>query len=162
MQEERWNHRDLTYSAWHRRGSMRRFVGIEKAQLLSMSDLDCVLFVETDSASREPLALVETARDVGQSWKGASVTLNLAKRAHIPAYVILYSCSSERNPANPTWPDIRRFRIKRLWPRPEHVWRNLSPSDWANALLRIRAWSAARHDQQAANDADYDNTGSHD
>jgi hypothetical protein len=44
MQEERFGNRDRTYSAWHRRSSVRRFVGIEKAQLLAMIDLDGALY----------------------------------------------------------------------------------------------------------------------
>jgi hypothetical protein len=40
MQEERYNTRDRTYSAWHRRLSTRRFVGLERAQLLAMIDIE--------------------------------------------------------------------------------------------------------------------------
>lgn len=45
MQEERYGNRDRTYSAWHRRLSTRRFVGLERAQLLAMIDLDAALYV---------------------------------------------------------------------------------------------------------------------
>jgi len=73
----------------HRRHSTRRFVGIERAQLLSMIDLDAALYVEYDDSSKEPLALIETARDVGQGYKAATVTRNLAKRAGLPCYCVL-------------------------------------------------------------------------
>lgn len=152
MQEEQHGTRDNSYSAWHRRRSTRRFVGLERAQLLSMIDLDASLFVEYDDGSKEPLALIETARDVGQAHKAATVTLNLAKRAKLPCYVVLYSAAGEPNPADATAKDIASFRVRRLWPKPEASWRTVSPSDWAHALVRIRAWSVARVDREAAND----------
>src|SRR5258706_16477069 len=98
MQEERFGSRDRTYSAWHRRLSTRRFVGIERAQLLSMIDLDGALYVEFDGRTSEPLALIETAIDLGQSRKVASVTRRLAQRASVPAYVVLYRLSRASNP----------------------------------------------------------------
>ena len=152
-QEARTEH---TYSVWHRRFSTRRFIGIEAAQRLSMIDLDAALYVEYDDQSREPLALIETARDVGQAWKSASVTKRLAQRAGVAAFVLLYRCGDSPNPADPNCPDISQFRIKRLWPKPEHAWRTISPNDWAKGLLRIRQWAARHLDIAAANDSDYD------
>ena len=67
--EEVTGTRDRTYSAWHRRMSTRRYVGIEAAQTLGMIDLDASLYVEYDDSTKEPLALIETARDVGQEFK---------------------------------------------------------------------------------------------
>ena len=136
--------------------STRRFIGIEAAQHLSMIDLDAALFVEYDDESREPLALIETARDVGQSRKSGAVTKRLAQRAGIPAYVLLYQCSQQTNPADRTHQDISGFRVKRLWPCPDRGWRALSPVEWAVGLLRIRTWSARRLDAEAANDPSYD------
>ena len=52
--------------------------GIDSAQLLAMIDLDASLYVEYDDNSKEPLALIETAQDVGQAHKSATVTTNLA------------------------------------------------------------------------------------
>lgn len=43
-----------------------------------MVDLDCSIFIEYDDGTKEPLALIETARDVGQPYKPATVTLALA------------------------------------------------------------------------------------
>lgn len=151
-QEERFGTRERTYSAWHRRLSTRRFIGLERAQLLSMIDLDCSLFVEYDDGSKAPLALIETARDVGQAHKAATVTLNLAKRAKLPCYVVLYSTAGVPNPADATAQDIASFRIRRLWPKPEDAWRELSPAEWASGLVRIRAWASSRLDREAAND----------
>lgn len=154
MQEEVYATRDRSYSAWHRRNSVRRYVGIDRAQLLSMIDLDGAVYVEYDSADREPLALIEVARDVGQEHKPAGVVLRLAKRAKLPAYVVLYRLSDARNPADSRWQDIDRFRIRRLHPKPEGRWRELTPSEWATGLLQIRAWSARKIDE-AANDPTY-------
>lgn len=148
-QEEVHGIRCRAYSAWHRRLSIRRFVGIERAQLLAMIDLDASLYVEYDDRTKEPLALVETARDVGQAYKAATVTAALAKRAGLPCYCVLYKLAEHANPADPNWPDIARFRVKRLWPDPEREWRELTPVQWAEALLRVRRWKASRLDEES-------------
>lgn len=153
MQEEKYGARDLCYSAWHRASSIRRFVGWEQAQLVSMVDADCVLFLEYEPRNKEPLALVETAIDVGQEHKPATAIMRLAKRARIPAYLVLYERAEKANPADPRWRDVQRFRVKRLWPRTESRWRTIEPDEWAKALLQIRAWSARRLDVTAANDS---------
>lgn len=155
MQEERYGTRDRTYSAWHRRLSTRRFVGIERAQSLAMIDLDASLYVEYDDGTKAPVALIETAIDVGQRFKSATVTMKLAKLSGLPCYCVLYSCSKTPNPADPVWPDILSFRVKRLWPKPEHSWRTIQPAEWAGALLQIRDWASKRIDMQAANDSKY-------
>lgn len=143
-QEERYNTRDRSYSAWHRRESTRRFVGIERAQVLAMIDLDASLYVEYDDGSKEPLALVETAIDVGQDIKPSTVTKNLAKRCipAIRAYILLYKLCADRNPADTRWQDIDQFRVRRIWPEPETGWKIMSPGEWAETLCRIRQWAA--------------------
>jgi len=152
MQEEKYGHRDLIYSAWHRRGSTRRFIGLEKAQLLAMVDLDVSLWLEYDDGTKDTLALVETAQDVGQSIKPATVLLKLAKRIHpvVPAYICLYTPSVALNPADSRWPDIEKFRCKRLWPFPENVYTEYSPREWAEKLLKMREWSASQLDKEVA------------
>lgn len=55
-----------------------------------MIDLDGALYAEYDDRDREPLALIETARDVGQKTKACTVTARLAQRSGLPAYVVLY------------------------------------------------------------------------
>lgn len=147
-QEEIFNQRRRDYSAWHRRQSTRRYVGIEKAQLLAMIDLDASLYVEYDDGTKEPLALIETAQDVGQSYKTATVTAKLARRADIPCYVVLYTLADCPNPADPEWCDILRFRVKRLHPHPEMHWRTATPAEWAQALVSMRNWSAKRVDDK--------------
>jgi len=148
-QEERFGTRDRAYSAWHRRLSTGRFVGIENAQLLAMIDLDASLYVEYDDGSKEPLALVETARDVGQPWKNAQVTMNLAKKADLPCYVVLYKLADRKNPADPQWMDISEFRIRRLYPNlyPKFGWATVSPDVWAKHLLELRKREASKVDE---------------
>lgn len=155
MQTERYATRDKAYSAWHRTKSVRRYIGTEQASRLSMIDLDCALYVEFDSHTREPLALIETALDVGQATKPASVTARLAARSGLPAYVVLYDADRLPNPADARYPDIKAFRVRRVWPAPEFGWRVLSPAQWAEALLQIRQWSADKTDAIAANDASF-------
>lgn len=150
MQGERYAVRDISYSAWHRARSISRFVGLERAQSLCMVDVDTVLFLEVDPALREPLALIEVAKDVGQIDKPASAMARLAANAGIAAYVALYSTGESPNPADYRARDIVGFRVKRLWPRPEAQWRCLTPAEWAKALVNIREWGAGK--LEAAND----------
>jgi hypothetical protein len=154
-QEERTGRRPGEYSAWHRRGSLRRFIGLERAQLLSMCDLDAALWLEHDDLSKEPLALIETAMDVGQPYKSGTVLQRLARRASLPAYVCMYKVGDQPNPSDPTYRDIIALKVRRVWPRPESTWRELTPAAWALGLLQIRDWSAARLDREAANDPAY-------
>lgn len=153
-QEEKYNTRDRSYSAWHRRRSTQRFVGIELAQLLAMIDLDSSLYVEYDDGNKEPLALVETARDVGQSFKPATVTKNLARRCvpTVPAFVLLYKLGDAPNPADKQWKDIISFRARRIWPEPETVWTSFTPERWANLLVNLRKKCAASIDEMVASE----------
>jgi len=143
-QEEVFDTRDRTYSAWHRRMSTQRFVGIEVAQTLAMIDLDGALFVEYDDGSKEPLALIETAMDIGQAFKPASVTRNLARRCTpvLPAYVLLYKLSDDANPCASGFRDISQFRYRRIWPEPATTWEIVTPGQWAEMLVKLRGWTA--------------------
>ena len=143
--EENFGTRDLTYSAWHRRMSTQRFVGIENAQRLHMIDLDAALYIEYDDETKEPLALVETARESNR-YKCATVTRNLARKAGIPAFTLLYTPSNMPNPSYPSCMDIASFRVRRIWPEPND-WKTISPKDWAEWLLKIRQVSASKLDE---------------
>ena len=147
MQEERYGTRDRTYSAWHRRKSTRRFVGIERAQTLAVIDLDASLYVEYDDGTQEPLALIETARDIGQSYKTATVTKKLAARAKLPAFVLLYTPADLPNPADDQWDDIRAFRAKMICPR-EESWKDFTPDAWCKYLVSLREYTAKRVDTE--------------
>lgn len=149
-QEEVYGTRDRSYSAWHRRSSTGRYIGIEKAQTLAMIDLDASLYVEYDDGTKEPLCLIETAQDVGQKYKTSTVTKNLAKLSTariLPAYVLLYKLSDQPNPADSRWKDIESFRVMRIWPNPEYTWRPVTPERWAQALVEMRNWSAEKLDR---------------
>jgi hypothetical protein len=147
MQEEQYNTRDRSYSAWHRRHSTMRFVGIESAQTLAMIDMDASLYVEYDDGTKEPLALIETAVDVGQDYKCATVTMKLAQRANLPAAVVLYKLSDRPNPADSRFQDIESFRVKRIHPPgAKKKWHSYSPNAWAQALERLRKAAAASVD----------------
>jgi hypothetical protein len=152
-QDEIFGTRDRSYSAWHRRNSTRRFVGIELAQTLAMIDLDAALYVEYDDFSKEPLALVETAMDRGQAIKPSTVTRNLARRCTptVPAYLLLYKLGNEPNPSDPAVRDIVSFRYRRLWPSPEaEKWVTCTPEEWAENLVKLRQWSARIVDKEWA------------
>lgn len=145
-QEERWNDRDLTYSAWHRPKSTGRFVGIEKAQLLAMIDLDVCLYVEYDDATKDPVMLAEVARDIGQEWKTATVTQRLAERANIPAFTVLYTLANHSNPSDERWSDIYEFRVRMIYPY-KGQWERMIPRQWAEKLLQIRLLGSQAVDQ---------------
>lgn len=152
-QEERFGNRCGAYSAWHRRNSTRRFVGIENAQLLAMIDIDVSVYVEYDDKTKAPLAICELARDVGQAYKPATVTANLSKLCTsrcVPAYIVLYRLSDTPNPADGRCKDIAAFRVKRLWPDPERDFTELTPRQWAEQLLKIRRLYSKRIDEKHA------------
>lgn len=146
-QEEQYGTRGMEYSSWHRRQSTRRFVGIENAQLLAMIDLDVTLYVEYDDKTKEPIALIEVAMDIGQPYKTATVTKKLSEKANIPSIVVLYKLSNNVNPADIKCMDIESFRVKRLYPKPEHEWRTLTPQQYAEMLLTVRQWSSRNIDR---------------
>ena len=148
-QDEYTGQRDAHYSVWHRTKSTRRYVGLEDAQLLAMVDIDVALYAEYDDGEKATLALVETARDVGQSFKAATVLRDLAKRADIPAYVALYKIGETPNPANPMVNDIESFRVRQIWPA-YTPWYTLTPEQWSKALLRIRRKASLRLDAEDA------------
>jgi hypothetical protein len=149
MRTERYDTRDRAYGVWHRARSIGRYLSTNEAESLTMADLDSVLFTEYDHGGKTPLALVEVARDIGQE-KPTGVLQQLARLADVPAYVALYTPSTISNPTAPNWDDIKSFRIKRLWPRPEPSWRILSPGEWARALVQIRGWQMRRFETRAA------------
>lgn len=153
-QTERYGNRDLTYSAWHRRDSTRRYVGIELAQSLAMIDVDVCLWLENDDDTKDLLVVVETAKDVGQPYKPATITRKLAARCRpeVAAYVVLYQVIE--NPELPSHfipgtmlSDIAGFRVKRLHPKEEKEWRQLTPDAWCKELLRARQWAAKLIDE---------------
>ncbi len=94
---ERYGTRDLTFSRWHRTLSNDA----------TCIDLD---FCEYCNHCKKPLALIETARDVGQAFKPTTILRELAKQADIPAWLILYTIR-EDSPHG-----IGSCKIKSVWP----------------------------------------------
>lgn len=113
-----------------------------------MIDIDAVLFVEYDNDGKQPLVLIETARDVGQRVKPTTVLCALAKRADLPAWVVLYRPSESFNPADHNWPDIESFRVRRVWPHPIKEWTRVTPKEWAQWLVEIRRKAADKLDRE--------------
>ena len=76
---ERYETRDLTFSRWHRYALNDRVTAI---------DLD---MVEYCRRCRMPLALIETARDVGQGRKTTAVMNEVARLLNVVAWCVLYT-----------------------------------------------------------------------
>lgn len=132
---ERSGKRELTYSAWHRPPSLKRFMSIVDAARCGMVDIDDCEY-EADNGNT-PRALIETAHDVGQTFKPAFVTGNLATLAGLPSYVVLFTPGDSVNPgARFGEPDITQFRVAH-WDR-QSDWTTLSPQEYADFLLSLR------------------------
>lgn len=113
---ERTGERDLAYSAWHR----------TLDDELTYIDLDAV---EYCAKCREPLLLMELARDHGQP-KATTVLRALARRADLPAILVFYSAGSE---------GIRGFRVRVVAPAYSPVDELLTPDEFAQRLRDKRA-----------------------
>lgn len=99
-----------------------------------------------DDLSVLPPIIVNQHNELIDGWH-RWVTMNLAKRANIPCYVVLYKLSNYYNPVDKRFQDITSFRIKRLHPHPESNWRTITPSEWAEALLSIRKFGSKKVDE---------------
>lgn len=108
--------RDLAYSRWHR----------TLDDHLTYVDVDCC---EYCARCYTPLALVETAKDYGQAVKPAYVTANLAERAGIPAFVVLYAVLGD---------EVVGLRVRRIVPKPPTAFRPFTPDEWAQYLRSLR------------------------
>lgn len=138
---ERYGHRDLTYSNWHRVDQIATLLGGSSLAAYQLGQID-IDGVEYCLLCRKVLALVEAARDVGQD-KNFRVTREAALMAGVRAWVVLYTpaepartCGSCGSPVAP-WPDIARFRVKAVAPTVE-PYEVLSPDEWARRLVQLR------------------------
>jgi hypothetical protein len=152
-QNERFGFRDAAYSLWHRAASSKRFVGVEKAQTLAMIDIDVMPWVEAEEGAFEPLALIETAVDNNQPGKCGSILANVARRANLPCYTVLYRVTQDLNPAYPQVPDIVEFRVRRLWPLPATPWVSMTPERYCRGLLNMRQRECRKLDELAGFDS---------
>lgn len=114
--KERYGERELIYSAWHR----------EQNTHLSMIDLDAI---ETCKQCKQPLALIELARDVGQLHKTTTITRKLAEMANIPAYLVFYKIDIAET--------ITSFRVSQVSPI-KGVERIMTPGEYEKFLLELR------------------------
>lgn len=116
--DEKYGNRDLTYSKWHRRLD----------DFLDWIDIDCCEYCHNPKC-REPLALIELAQDVGQSFKATTVMRKLALKATLPAFLVFYKKGDD-------FTLITRFRVKQVSP----AWSDeimMSPDDYADFLRKI-------------------------
>ena len=144
-QQEQTYHRDKDYSMWHRIPSVSRYVTLHEARQLTMMDLDIILWVEAQHGTNRPVALLETARDVGQATKTCTITAHLAKMASIPAFCVLYRLGEEPAPADPKviCKDITAFRVRQIAPQETWAWTSYSPAEYAYFLLALRTRATA-------------------
>ena len=113
--QERYGTRDLTYSKWHR----------TLADDLTYIDVDALEYCQR---CREPLALIEIARDVGQSFKATPVLRKLAARAGVPAYCALYRIEDDT---------VVSFRVRKLVPVFTD-WCDIDTDGWVKLLRLFR------------------------
>lgn len=120
---ERTGKRSLAYSQWHR----------TLPHSVTMIDVDGLEYCQR---CRAPLAVIETARDVGQAVKPATVLRRLAKAANVPAYVLLYTVDEGAEQREDWVNCIRSFRARRAHPD-ETEYRQMTPLQMAQLLVRI-------------------------
>lgn len=114
---ERYNHRDLSYSRWHRT--------IHKK--LSMCDIDGL---EYCAICKSPLALIETAIDVGQVRKYTRPQMMLALKAGLPFYLVYYKKTKDET--------ITSFRVTQIYPPGEGIETVLTPDQYEKFLIELR------------------------
>jgi hypothetical protein len=110
---------ERAYSAFHRVKSASRWISEEDAMKLANINTDRILWIECHHQSFEPIAVFETACDVGKR-KNTTAIRNLAKgfTAHeLRAYLVLYTLGDDIDPATD---EIRiiSLRVRRVWPEP--------------------------------------------
>ncbi len=137
MQKEIYGERDLSFSAWHRRDSIKRFIDKKDAEKLSMIDLDSAVFIEWEDQFKEPIAIIEAARDNGQ-YKHAWIIKRLAQKADIYGILLLYKLSKNKNPVDTRYYDIDGFKIKILHPKVDNDFIYYTPLEWAKSLVELR------------------------
>lgn len=144
---ERTGKRSLTYSAWHRRDSIKRFLAGEEvlASRLTMIDIDGAYVEAKHPYDRPPVALIETVETSRQLkpgdyyHKNVNILYQLGKKAEIPVFLVLYRPDySKPNPANESYPDIEEFYIKEFWPTHSTKWKVCTPEQYARFLVHLR------------------------
>jgi hypothetical protein len=111
---ERYGTRDFYYSWWHRLALPDHY---------AMIDIDGVEYCWRCGM---PLALIETARDVGQHDKTTKVMARVADMAGLPAWKILYTPDETKPGGVPT---ITKVRFARVTPEP-YPWRQMDEREF--------------------------------
>lgn len=161
---ERTGQRDLSYSAWHRPKSIERFLdglNMDKhrvrledgpwceypdpgkpnlAEQMGMIDIDHIVYDGRHFHDRKPIALIETARTVGEQTpnKKATITAMLGQAAKIPVFVVLYQVSYLPNPCQPDCQDIDHFFVRPYWPLRLNRYWQMTPRQYAWFLVGLR------------------------
>ena len=129
-QEQRFEKRD-TFSVFHRTDKIIRYCkNEEEARRLAMVDIDAAFWIEYPDGTRKLAALMETALDKEQDYKPAFILQELARRANIRAFVVLYRETPDR--------DIASFRVKRLYPIADREWKIMTPQEFVTLEKWIR------------------------
>lgn len=132
---ERHGTRSLVYSKWHR---------LYLADEEKMIDVDGVEYCRY---CRKALVLIETARDIGQPNKTATVLGGLGASAQVLTLCVLYQidkhsdnihgcpCDPPRRIDPSCGHGISRFRVRAVWPQPQTSgWITLTPEQFRDAL----------------------------
>jgi hypothetical protein len=125
---ERYGTRDLTYSRWHR---------YALDDDITMIDIDALEYCRR---CRMGLALIETARDVGQAVKPVTVLKRHAQAANVLALVILYTPSAEPCACNGNGRiagcrhGIDVMRVRQIYPKERRLWTSMQPAEFAGWL----------------------------
>ena len=145
--EEVYGERCSSYSVWHRRKSITRYVAEDAAEALTMVDIDAAYWIEASYGY--PVALVETAVDVGQTHKTSTILQRLGSMCDpvLPVFVLLYKLSEKVNPADGRSLDIESFRYKPLTINAREEWTECTPQQWAEILVLLRGMADGKADK---------------
>lgn len=143
---ERYDARDRGFSNWHRYACSDDAFMVDIDGMESCSRKGC----------RTPLLLIETARDIGQDFKPVTALIGLARKADVPAVVLLWKPSAtwqDESPHCPCMRDKRRhegcdhgiasFRAQHIYPRRTRLTEVEAGSiaDWIDRLHKAHAES---------------------
>lgn len=120
--KERYGTRDLTYSTWHR----------TLPNHISYIDIDCC---EYCNFCKAPLALIETAIDVGQAFKATTIMKRLAVKMGIEAWIVLYKLDGDKK--------IAAFNVKQI--HPEYTqFIKMDVQSWGKKLIDLHDHCSCR------------------
>lgn len=138
---ERYEQRDRAYSNWHRYACSDDAFMVDIDGLESCSERQC----------RLPLLLVEAARDIGQDIKPTTALVGLARKADVPAVILLWTpsetwqeqpphctCQAERRKVPDCDHGISVFRARHIYPT-SSGWKQVQPAAIAAWIDQLHA-----------------------